>query len=256
MEGEAAVTWTATPSAPWIRVSRASGSFSPASKHFEDRVEVSLDWDVAPQFGDGLVTIQCSTAKQPIGIHVRIAPREATKDASFIEANRIVSIYATHTNERTAGWEVLDGPGHTGADLRTLLDMKSVDASDQAAIRKAPSAVYRFVTATSDDKATLRIFALPTFPITSENGVRIAVFIDGGSLQLVDFFAPEFSAKWREHAISNTAIETVPNLVLKPGEHTLNVYALDPGVTLDRFEIAFTGAHEAYDPVPETRDSR
>jgi hypothetical protein len=32
-----------------------------------------------------------------------------------------------------------------------------------------------------------------------------------------------------------------------------NVYALDPGVILDRFEIAFTGAPRAYGPVPETR---
>jgi len=53
--------------------------------------------------------------------------------------------------------------------------------------------------------------------------------------------------------MSNVAIEAIPNLQLKPGEHKLTVYALDPGVTLDRFEIAFTGAHQAYDPVPETR---
>jgi hypothetical protein len=33
----------------------------------------------------------------------------------------------------------------------------------------------------------------------------------------------------------------------------LNVTALDPGVILDRFEIAFDGATRAYDPVPETR---
>ncbi len=33
----------------------------------------------------------------------------------------------------------------------------------------------------------------------------------------------------------------------------LKVYALDPGVILDRFEIAFDGAPRAYDPVPETR---
>jgi hypothetical protein len=35
--------------------------------------------------------------------------------------------------------------------------------------------------------------------------------------------------------------------------HTLTVYALDAGVTLDRFEIAFTGAPRADGPVPETR---
>ena len=52
--------------------------------------------------------------------------------------------------------------------------------------------------------------------------------------------------------MTNEAIETVPNLQLRPGLHTLTVYALEPGVTLDRLEIAFTGTHQAYGPVPET----
>lgn len=49
------------------------------------------------------------------------------------------------------------------------------------------------------------------------------------------------------------AIEQISDLRLALGAHTLTVYALDPGVTLDRFEIAFTGAPRAYGPVPETR---
>ncbi|HEY1803124.1 MAG TPA: glycosyl hydrolase 115 family protein [Terracidiphilus sp.] len=252
VEGETAATWTATPNQPWIHVSRTAGGFSPATRHFEDRIEISLDWDKAPKSGDGLVSIECSTARQPYGIHVHVAPREIDHGASFIEADRIVSMYATHADSRSDGWEVLEGLGHTGADMRTNLDMKSVDSGNLEAVRSAPSAVYRFVTTTSDDKATLRLIALPTFPITSENGVRLAVSIDGGPLQIIDFYAPEFSSAWREHVMDNEAIETVPNLQLQPGPHTLTVYGLDPGVTLDRFEIAFTGAHQAYGPVPET----
>jgi hypothetical protein len=252
VEGETDATWTAAPSEPWIKVSRYAGSFSTGSGRFEDRIEVSLDWDTAPETGEGLVTISCSKAQQPIGIHVHVATRETANEASFIEANRIVSIYATHTSSRSAGWEILEGLGHTGADLRIVLDMKSVDAGDKSAILKAPSATYRFATATADDKAALTLVALPTFPITSENGVRLAVSIDSGPPEIVDFNAREFSAAWREHAMTNEAIETIPNLRLRPGLHTLTVYGLDPGVTLDRFEIAFTGAHDAYGPVPET----
>ncbi len=48
----------------------------------------------------------------------------------------------------------------------------------------------------------------------------------------------------------------LPNLRLTPGAHALEVYALDPGVVLDRFEIAFDGAPHAYSPVPETRIRR
>ena len=43
------------------------------------------------------------------------------------------------------------------------------------------------------------------------------------------------------------------DLRLAPGARTLTVHALDPGVILDRFEVAFTGAARAYGPVPETK---
>ena len=253
VEGPTAATWTATPSAPWIHVDRTAGSFSPGDKHFEDRLHVSVDWDKVPPSAEGLVTVKCSTAKQPYGVHVQVASREAVKGASFIEANGIVSIYAAHADTRSAEWEILEGLGHTGSDIRTPLAMHSIDPGDQPAVQKAPSLIYRFVTNTSDDKATLNLIALPTFPITSENGLRVLISIDGGPKILIDLYAPEFSQEWRRHAMDNAAIGTVPNLRLLPGPHTLTVYALDPGVTLDRFEVSFSGAPTAYGPVPETR---
>jgi hypothetical protein len=242
-----------TTPAPWIKLSKTAGRFTPADKHFEDRIQVSIDWDAAPVGGAGEVIITGPAFLQPIAVHVRLALPNPAKNVSFIEADRIVSIYATHADSLSAGWEVLDGLGHTGASLRTRLDMKSVDPTNEAGIRRAPSAVYRFATTTTDDRATLSAVALPTFPITTENGVRIAVSIDNGPLHLLDFFAAEFSAAWRDRVLSNKAIEKVSDLRLAPGEHMLTVYALDPGVTLDRFEIAFTGAPRAYGPVPETK---
>lgn len=187
--------------------------------------------------------------------HAVILPANAVPNVSFIEEEGIVSIYAQHPDVRTGGWEVLDGLAHlgVGADIRTPLDMKSVDPRDTAAVRKAPSLTYRFATSTPDDRASLNAIALPTFPITSENGVRIAASIDGGPPQLIDFSALEFSDTWRQHVLSNKAVERLIDLRLQPGAHTLTVYGLDPGVTLDRFEIAFRGARKAYGPVPETR---
>jgi len=41
--------------------------------------------------------------------------------------------------------------------------------------------------------------------------------------------------------------------ILQPGPNTLTVIAFDPGLTLDRFEVSFTGASVAYGLVPETR---
>ncbi len=239
--------------APWIKLSKTHGHFSSAGKRPEDRILVSIDWANAPAGGTGEVILAGPAFVQPVAVHIRIARPNPATGVSFIEADRIVSIYATHADALSAGWEALDGLGHTGANLRTRLDLKSVNAKNEAEIRQAPSAAYRFATTTTDDRATLSAIALPTFPITRENGVRIAVSIDDGPLHLLDFAAPEFSEAWRQHVLSNQAIERLADLRLAPGAHTLRVFALDPGVTLDRFEIAFTGAARAYGPVPETR---
>jgi hypothetical protein len=242
-----------TTPAPWIKLSKTAGRFAPADQHFEDRIQVSIDWETAPVGGAGEVIITGLAFLQPIAVHVRLAPPNPVNNVSFLEADRIVSIYATHADTLSAGWEVLDGLGHTGASLRARLDLDSIDPANEAAVSRAPSATYRFATTTTDDRVALSAIALPTFPITSENGVRIAVSIDGGPLHLLDFFAPEFSEAWRQHVLTNKAIEKMTDLRLAPGAHTLTVYALDPGVTLDRFEVAFTGAPRAYGPVPETR---
>jgi hypothetical protein len=53
-----------------------------------------------------------------------------------------------------------------------------------------------------------------------------------------------------------TAAGEIHGLDFKPGAHTLTVYALDPGLILDRLEIAFDEAPHAYGPVPETRIER
>lgn len=256
--------WSATPNVPWIQVDRRAGRFSQTDKTFEQRVQVSVDWAKAPKEGEGTVTVKCSAGKEPIDVHVRLAAPVTDKNASFLESQGVVSIYATHADGKSGAWHVLTGLGHTGADLQSDLDMAPVNAADPAALAKAPHAEYRFFTFAPDrdysfptniydETAVIQAIALPTFPITPAGRERIAVSLDGGKPEVLDFTPEEFSAQWRQNVLGNAAMKKTVEHHLKPGSHTLTVYALDPGVTLDRFEIAFTGKSPAYGPIPETR---
>jgi Glycosyl hydrolase family 115/Gylcosyl hydrolase family 115 C-terminal domain len=258
--GPIAAKWTLKPTVPWITVSQSSGSLGP--KHLEQRVWIGIDWAKAPDGATGGIAASCGATKTRMPITVRTAPANTAKNVSFLEDNGIVSIFAVHADQRSGGWELLEGLGHTGASLRSDLDMASVDAGNPAALAKAPRVTYRFATAVKrgydlveDEKAVLRVIALPTLPITSENGMRAAVSIDGGPVTVLDFYAAEFTDAWRRHVLSNSAVATLHDLSFKPGAHTIAVYALDPGLVLDRLEIAFDGAPKAYGPVPETRIS-
>jgi hypothetical protein len=70
---------------------------------------------------------------------------------------------------------------------------------------------------------------------------------------VLDFATEYYAAAWRENVMANTAVVEIHDLPLRQGRHTLGVYVLDPGVTLDRFEIDFRGSSHAYGAVPETK---
>ena len=210
------------------------------------------------------MTVKCSAGKQPLPIHVRVVPPVADKTASFIDSQGVVSIYAPHADTTSGAWHVLDGVGHSGAALQADLDLAPVDANDPAALSKAPRVTYRFATGPQDrdysfpnyvidEIATIRAIALPTFPITKSDKLRIAVSLDGAAPKVLDFAIVYYGAKWRQNVLDNASVVELHDVPIKPGSHTLTVYALDPGITLDRFEIVFAGASTAYDPVPETR---
>ena len=105
----------------------------------------------------------------------------------------------------------------------------------------------------TDEVATIRVVGLPVFPTTKDGSLRIAVSLDGGAPRLLDFKVAYYGAKWRQNVLDNAAVVELPDVPLKPGSHILEVHALEPGVTLDRFEIRFAGAAQAYGPIPETR---
>jgi hypothetical protein len=256
--------WSAEPSAPWIHIDDRSGRFSKAAASFEQRIRVSVDWARAPLQGEGTVTVTCSAGKQPLPVHLRIAPPDQDKGASFIDSQGVVSMYAAHADVMSGAWNVLNGVGHTGADLESDLDLTPVDVGDRAAFARAPRAVYRFATGVQDhdysfpnyvidDVATIKAIALPTFPITKGDKLRIAVSLDGGAPKVLDFRVVYYGAKWRQNVLDNEAVVALHDVPLAPGSHTLSVTALDPGVTLDRLEIDLAGASHAYSPVPETR---
>jgi len=255
--------WSVTAKDPWIKVDRTSGRFSAAGSVSEQRINVSVDWSKAPKEGDGLLTVKCG-AGQPADVHVRVVPPVMDKGVSFIEAQGVVSIYAEHADAKSGAWHVLDGVGHTGADLQADLDLPPVDAADPAQLAKAPRVDYAFATEpldrdysfanyVLDNIVTFRAIGLPVFPTTKDGKLRIGVSIDGAPMKVLDFSNEYYAATWRENVMNNTAVAEIRDIPFKPGKHTLTVYALDPGVTLDRFEIAFKGASSAYGPIPETR---
>ncbi|MEY3895381.1 MAG: hypothetical protein RLZZ214_900, partial [Verrucomicrobiota bacterium] len=182
-------------------------------------------------------------------------PRPAgAKPGDFVERDGVVSIFAGNFVGKTdlpsgAGWRSVPGLGRTGSAVTVL---PSTAAITPAA---APTLDYRFHV-TSNNPATLHVRLLPTHPLVSGQGLRLAVSIDGGpplQLAVTIGFDPK-SKEWSNRVLANatTATLKIPN-ILKPGAHTLRLIAVDAGVVVDKIVIDLGRLRPSYDGPAETR---
>ncbi len=227
------------------RVERAGSSFAisevagrlTAGNGYEQRLTLRYDGG-AP--GEEPV-LSCGGRTIPIPIHVLPAI-----DADLpVEDQRTVAIPVAAAPANPA-WEVVPELGSQGASLRSRLDLASLDAARAGTV---PPLDYRFATRSVRD-GRVRIVLLPTHPLTPSAGLRLGVSLDGGAIQLLDFSTLGRSDEWRENVLSNTAVRSIDVRRLAAGAHELRLYALDPGLVLDRIEVELDGAVRRYGAIP------
>ena len=218
------VTWKAATLPDGYTVTPAGGELDEGNG-YEQRIQVHYDGKASA----GQLGLACGTVM--IKASVRLAS----------EHGLIVALPSASA-KATAGWAVVAGLGSYGASLRSDLAQASVDLHE-ASVR-APLE-YDFVSH-ARSAARLKFVTVPAHALTSANGVRLAYSLDDGPVQLLDFETFGRSDEWKQNVLSNAAVRVREVRALAPGRHRLRVYALDPGVVLDRIEIAFDGAPQYY----------
>jgi Glycosyl hydrolase family 115/Gylcosyl hydrolase family 115 C-terminal domain len=176
------------------------------------------------------------------------------KPGDFVERDGVVSIHVGNFAGKNdlpsgAGWRSVPGLGRTGSAVTVLPSTATI------APTAAPSLDYRFHI-TTNHPATLHVRLLPTHPLVSGQGLRLAVSIDGAAplpLAVTSGFDPK-SKEWSNRVLSNAAEATIklPN-ILKPGAHTLRLIAVDAGVVVDKIVLDLGGLKPSYDGPAETR---
>jgi hypothetical protein len=211
----------------------AHGGTLDADHGYAQRVRLTYDGGAGVNAG----TIVCGG--QALRLDARVVK---PADGLAPEINRVITIPAASmaANAGAADWETVPGLGSTGSALRARLDLPSTDAGTQR-----PPLGYAFETRAASD-GVLRIVALPVHPLTSKNRLRLAVRVDGGKLQVLDFETVGRSEEWKQNVLTNTAVRSIDLPRLPAGRHRVELHALDPGFILDRLEVRLDGAPDYY----------
>lgn len=188
-----------------------------------------------------------------------LARPAGARSGDFVERDGVVSIHAGHFSARHdlpsgAGWRAVPGLGRTGSAVTVLPSDAAITAD------AAPRLEYRFHVVTGGT-ATLRVRFLPTHPIITGQGLRLAVSIDDGAplpLVVTDGFdtrrADTAFTEWQRRVMANATEATLAlPAPLAPGAHTLRIHAVDTGVVIDKIVLSFRDLPPSYDGPAETR---
>lgn len=256
LTGNKKVNWGAATYNNFIRLSQTSGTLVPNGDSSQVRLWVHIYRNRSSLPGNQKGEIIFSGGGKQFVVQVEdigILHPDLSGYKGFIEKNGIVSIYATSFAKNLSGnWKVIDGLGYTGRSLQSVQPLPPLPPVKDS-IKKSNSFVsYDFFTFKASTPV-LNVYTLPTHPLNKNYSVRYGVSIDDGPMQVVDFRTYGRSEEWKQNVLRNNAIKKVTMPSMKKGKHTLKVYAIDPGVILDRIIIDLGGLKNPYSVLPESK---
>jgi hypothetical protein len=254
--GKTPFNYTIAVSAPWIVVSPTGGVVEK-----DRRLGVSVDWTAAPAgLTNGFITLYDGS---PNSVTVRVdlvnpatPARESVR--GFVEADGYVSIeaehYARQTGTDTARWEKIDGLGNTLSALTIFpVTAASVTPPENSPCLAYP--MYLFHAGRAETKFVLS----PTLNFAAGRGLRFAAAFDDASPQIITAVPENYSVgagddnrDWSRTVSDNVRTVKATFSLAQPGEHTLKVWMVDPGVVLQKIVINLGGVRPSYLGPPES----
>jgi hypothetical protein len=253
LTGNKKVNWAAVENNVF-RLSKTSGTLVPNGDSSQVRVWVYVNWDRAllPMNQRGEITISGGGKQYVVQVeNIEIADPALYNYKGFIADNGVISIYANNYSKNMSGnWKVIDGlPGKSLQAVQPLPIVKDP-------IKKSNSFVsYDFYTFNASTPI-LNVYTLPTHPLNKNYSMRYGVSIDDGPMQVVDFRTYGRSEEWKQNVLRNNAIMKVTMPPIKSGKHILQLYAIDPGVILERIVIDLGGLKSPYSFLEESKSGQ
>jgi len=239
-------------SADWIKLSTDHVGLSGRGLKSQQRIWVEIDWAKAPK-----KELKGQIAIKDQGLQVTIAVTANNSVIPILNGYRgaiasdtystwDAAQYTSLKNAANSSWKMISQLGSSGNSMEASAEKDTpVDLSDTAAIRGSAALSYDFYTL-KNVKASFHFYTLPTHPLHQGFEMRYAVSIDQGPLQILNFKTTGRSEEWKQNVLSNSAVRSVNEKMLKAGKHTLSIYKIDPGVIVDRIFVDLGNVQEHY----------
>ncbi len=230
---------------PWVLLSPQEGTVES-----EQSLAVRIDWQRAPA-GTHRVPITVSGSDgstvtvQAVIHHPVLSPKAIA--GRFIEANGVISIEADHfsraVEKAPVSWLLIPNLGRTGSAM-TLLPVTMPRTGPETNGSRLEYDTYFF----STGEARVSMYLSPTLNFGYTEGLHYAVSFDDEKPKMINIHEGQnvpdwkYPPYWNEMVANAVRITVSGHQIVKAGPHVLKIWAVDPGVVLQKIVIETRGA--------------
>ena len=260
---------------PGVTITPASGTLATSGSNTDKRLTVNVDWDKWPM-GSSMATINISTSTAsgkyigsgyPYGnypepqIMVPINKTAAPKSfKGFVESDSTISMEAEHFSSNTSSTAAAGGaylaiiPGYgrtlSGVTLLPFL------APSQPATTASPHLVYTVHTFTPTSQANITVYMGAALNTNPERPLRYAISVDAQKPQVIQpiptTILGEYPELWTDMVSNAVATNTTTHDLSKAGSHSVKLWILEPGLTVQKVVVDLGGVRPSYLGPPES----
>ncbi|KAK4187492.1 hypothetical protein QBC35DRAFT_233302 [Podospora australis] len=273
--------WSAVPWYPWVKLSQYNGTVG-ANSNSDQRVFISVDWN-HPGINSSSVPINITTPCRGmdrygfglprVNVPVRLRSVPSTFTEGFVESDGHVSISGAHFKEIVppktdsgvnATYHTFDSFGRTGSGVGLVplsLEKLTIDT--------APALEYDVYLFTNHSAANVTLFISPALNYLGEYGDKleyaVALYPKGGEPKIkrvtpvgetVGTGMPEgwgaavANQAWGPYQTGHLTRSSFE--VTKEGAYTLRIWALMPGIVVQKVIVDVGGVRPSYLGPPES----
>jgi hypothetical protein len=251
------VDYTVTPSDPWIIVSAKKGSVAK-----DERLWVSIDWLKAPK-GTFSGSVKIAQGNTVVSVKVdAVTAADVTRSTltGFVEDDGFVSIEPEHyTDKADAGdlkWIRVQDYGRT---LSAMRGQGPIDFGPLDPATGSPHLEYKTYYFTSGE-ATVDSILAPNLTFIPGRDLHFAVSIDdqkpvmvtGVPTTLTASSTPASGNEWVKNVEDEARTVSAQVEIPSTGYHTLKIWMVDPGITIQKILIDLGGLKPSYLGPPES----
>jgi hypothetical protein len=226
----------------WLQLSFVSGRINK-----EQRIWLQVKWASVPEGKHQVpITITAPDSKEVI---VYATLEKITISGSTylmnVEGDGYVSIdasrYAKAITEKDVSWVPIAYMGRTGNAVTFFPPF------NRAPVFNDSTAHLEYNIYTTDSGATkVMVYCSPTLPFNESTGLRYAISFDDETPQLINLHADNSERAWARSVSDNIRIGTSTHTLSKAGHHIVKIWAVDPGIVLQKIVVDFGGVRKSY----------